>query len=200
MKLQEIKLSYIVVFAVLALLVATPVLQYVIVYPQTEFFTEVWILDSNHKMDNVPFNVKSGESCSVYIDLSNHLGKLSYYQVQVKLRNQYEPGPDSLNQTPSSQPALYKIDTYVADNETWELPVSFSLNFVVESETGWRALLNSMVFNGETVALHGYQVLANANQQRLVNLYFEVWLYDEASGAFKYHERFVGLWLNLQPP
>ena len=198
MKLQKYKLLYIAVVVILALLIASPVLQKVIGNSRTELFTEVWILDSTHKMDSYPFNLVSGMSSNVFIGLSNHLGKLSYYQIQVKLRDQYEPGPDSLNLTPSSQPALYNIYVFVADNETWELPLSFSLNFSVENETGSKAILESMKFNGDTVNLSNYQVLADANQHRLVNLYFEVWVFVESSDTFEYHERFVGLWLNLQ--
>jgi hypothetical protein len=28
-------------------------------------------------------------------------------------------------------------------------------------------------------------------------LFFELWTYDEAVSSFQYHNRFVGLWLNM---
>jgi hypothetical protein len=31
----------------------------------------------------------------------------------------------------------------------------------------------------------------------LFQLFFELWLYDLASQGFQYHNRFVGVWLNM---
>jgi hypothetical protein len=28
-------------------------------------------------------------------------------------------------------------------------------------------------------------------------IFFELWIYDAVSSGFQYHDRFVGLWLNL---
>jgi len=198
MRLQEYKLLIIIVTAVLALVVASPALQKVLVYPQTEFFTEFWILGPGHKAENYPFNVTTNNSYDVFLGLRNHLGNFSYYQVQVKLRNQTQPGADSFNRTSSSLSPIYGINTFLADNGTWELPMSFSFNYTVDSGNSV-VNLNSMVFNSNTLDLSGYSVsLDPEKQQYLVNLFFEVWIYDYASGAFKYHERDAGLWLNLQ--
>ena len=198
MRFQEYKLLIIVVTAVLALLVAFPVLQRLLVYPQTEFFTEFWILGPERKAENYPFNITANNDYDVFLGLGNLLGNFSYYQVQVKLRNQTQPGADSFNRTSSSLPPLYSINAFVADNGTWELPVSFSFNYTFDGN-GSRVILDSMVFNGNTLDLSGYSVsLDPEKQQYWVNLFFEVWIYDDASSAFEYHERFTGLWLNLQ--
>ena len=198
MKFQEYKLLIIVVTAVLALVVVSPALQRVLVYPQTEFFTEFWVLGPERKAENYPFNVTSGSSYDVFFGLGNRLGNFSYYQVQVKLRNQTQSGADSFNRTSSSLPPLYSIYAFVADNGTLELPVSFSFSYVSGGNES-RVDLDSMIFNGETLDLSGYMVSFDSEgEQRLVNLFFEVWIYDSALGGFRYHERFVGLWLNLQ--
>ena len=42
--LQQYKTLLLVVTAILSLLVASPALERLLVYPQTEFFTELWIL------------------------------------------------------------------------------------------------------------------------------------------------------------
>jgi hypothetical protein len=44
LNLQQYKALWIVVTAVLALLVSSPAMTRVLVYPQTSFFTEVWLL------------------------------------------------------------------------------------------------------------------------------------------------------------
>ena len=116
----------------------------------------------------------------------------------MKLRNQNQSAPDIFNRTSSTLPSLFNINAFVADNGTWELPISFSFNYNIDSNN-LIVNLNSMIFNGNTIDLSGYSArLDSAKQQYLVNLFFEVWIYDDASGAFKYHERSTGLWLNLQ--
>ena len=198
MKFQEYKLLIIVVTAVLALVIVSPALQKLLVYPQTEFFTEFWILGPEHKAENYPFNITANGGSDVFLGLGNHLGNFSYYQVHVKLRNQTQPGADSFNRTSSSLPPLFNINAFVAGNRTWELPVSFSFSYTIDRNNS-RVNLNSIVFNGNTLDLSGYSVsLDTEKQQYLVNLFFEVWIYDNASGAFRYHERYTGLWLNLQ--
>jgi uncharacterized membrane protein len=194
---KKFKLLYSIIIAVLALLVLSPVLQKILVYPQTEFSTEVWILDSEHKAENYPFNVTSGSSHTLFLGLSNNLGNFSFYQVQMKLRNQNQPGADSYNKTPSSLPSLYNIYASVGNNASWELPVVFSFDFAFDAD-GFQAKLNSMIFNGETLHLSDYTVYADGLGRFLVNLFFEVWIYNDEKGVFVYHERYVGLWLNLQ--
>ena len=189
---------FIVVAGVMALLVASPAFQRVLVYPQTEFFTEAWILGSQHIAENYPFNITTAVESKIFLGLSNHLGNFSYYKVQVKLRNQNQSGADSFNRTSSNLPSLYNIYAFVSDNGTWELPVSFSLNYVSEGNESQVDLYN-LVYNGITLDLSGYVATFDAErEQRLVNLFFEVWIYDDVLGEFRYHERFVGLWLNLQ--
>ena len=197
MKLQEFKVIIIIVTSVLALIVASPALQKLLIYPQTEFFTESWILGPEHKAENYPSNITANTAYNVFLGLGNHLGNMSYYQVQVKLRNQTQPSANSFNRTSSGLPSLYNIYALVADNGTWELPVSFSFSYTVDDSNS-QVNLNSLVLNSNTIDLPGYSVaLDPETQQYLVNLFFEVWIYDDASGAFKYHERFTGLWFNL---
>ena len=75
---QQFKALFILVSAVLALLVASPALQKVLVYPQTDFFTEVWMLGPGHLAESYPHNVTTGESYKVFLGLANHLGSCSY--------------------------------------------------------------------------------------------------------------------------
>lgn len=194
---KKFKLLFVIIVAVLALFVVSPVLQKILVYPQTGFSTEVWILDSEHKAENYPFNVTSGNSYRLFLGLRNNLGNLSFYQVQVKLRNQNQPGADSYNQTPSSLPALYTVYASVGNNASWELPVVFSFDFEFDA-SGFQAKLDSLIFNGETLDLTDYTVYADGSGRFLVNLFFEVWIYHGEQGIFVYHERYVGLWFNLQ--
>jgi len=50
--IQQHKVVFIFVTAFLALLVASPVLEEALVYPQTESFTELWLLGTQQGAEN----------------------------------------------------------------------------------------------------------------------------------------------------
>jgi uncharacterized membrane protein len=62
LRITDYGLIYWTVVGVLALLVASPFLSRVLVYPRTEFFTELWILDENHRAENYPYNITRGQN------------------------------------------------------------------------------------------------------------------------------------------
>lgn len=212
MNLQEYKVLFLVVTGVLALLAASPALQRVLVYPQTEFFTEMWLLGPGHMAENYPYNITRGKTYNVYLGLANQLGECAYYVVEVKFRNETESAPDSFNRTASSLPPLYKFNIVVADKESYELPLSFLFDYVnssyIETYTGTnnetytetvpQVIFNSMKLNGVALDLRGRSTVWNATANRLfANLVFELWIYNGATGAFQYHERYVDLKFNM---
>jgi uncharacterized membrane protein len=186
----------------MALLVASPALQRLLVYPQTEFFTEMWLLGSEHKAENFPSNITSNSDYKVFIGLGNHLGSCAYYSIQVKLRNQIQPAADSFNRTASSLPALYSITALVADKETWESPISFSFDYTYSEDpvntTLSKVNLNNIKLNGVTLPLEGFSAALDSERSGFfANLFFELWLYNDDAGGFQYHERYTSLWFNM---
>ena len=200
MNLQEYKVLFIVVISVSALLVATPALQRLLVYPQTEFFTEMWLLGPEHMAENYPFNITLGENSHVFLGIANHLGQCAYYMIQVKFRNQTQSAADSFNRTPSNLPPLYSINTFVADKGTWEIPISFSFNYVQDNynETLLQVRFFNITFNDNVLNLNDYTAVWDAEKNGFFgNLFFELWIYNGTVGALQYHERFTGLWFNM---
>src|SRR4030042_4185963 len=129
MNLQEYKILFMVIISVSALLVASPALQRLLTLPQTEFFTELWLLGPEHKGENYPFNITRNENYNVFLGVANQLGHCAYYVVQVKFRNLTQSAADSFNRTSSSLPSLYSITAVVADKETLEIPIVFSFDY-----------------------------------------------------------------------
>jgi hypothetical protein len=200
MNLQKYKVLFIVVISVSALLVASPVLQHLLLYPQTEFFTEMWLLGPEHKAENYPLNITIGENYHVFLGIANHLGQCAYYLIQLKFRNQTQSAADSFNHTPSSLLPLYSINAFVADKEKLEIPISFSLNYVQNSynETLFQVRFLNMTFNDIVLNLNSYTALWDAERSGFFgNLFFELWTYNSTVGALQYHERFTGLWFNM---
>ena len=224
MDLSQYKALFLVVTGVLALFVASPVLQKVLVYPQTEFFTEVWLLGPQHIAQNYPHNITSNENYSGFLGVTNHFGSCAYYVVQVKFRNATQSAPNSSDCTHSNLEPLYSVNLFVPDKETWEMPLSFSLDYsfdevtktvyqnvsvyaldgsatyqmVEENVTQERANLNRLRLNDVTVDLHGLSSDFDLQTHEFFgNLFFELWIYDANTSSFVYHERYVDLKFNL---
>lgn len=188
---------------VLALLVASPFLSKVLVYPRTEFFTELWILDANHRAENYPFNITPNQEYSIYLGIGNRLGYCAYYMVQVKFLNwsQIELMPTRFGpiekRLPSSLPSLFNFTAFVADEENCEIPITFSFNYTWD-QPPTKVELSSLKFNDAQLNIGGYEIAWNATRQEFRGfLFFELWLYNRSTAQFQYHGRFVGLWFNM---
>jgi hypothetical protein len=193
-----------------ALFAATPAIRYYFVFPQKEFFTEFWLLDSNHATENLPFNITNGLSSSVFLGVANHLGTYGYYMIEVKLRNYTESGPDTPAGTPSNLPSLYNIRVFVPDQESREIPLTFSLNYAIDTSNFQKiATVDSVVVNSVKVNynppllsyINGTLTGEGVYQGEFAcNLFFELWIYNSALNDFQYHGRSLGLHLSLTPP
>ena len=203
MKIADHLLFYWTVVGILALLVASPFLNKVLVYPRTEFFTELWILDAYHGAENYPFNISLSQNYTVYLLISNRLGYCAYYMVQVKFLNwsqiQLMPtrfGPIE-NRLPSSLPSLFNFTAFVADEQTHEIPITFHFNYTWDQPPS-KVKLSSLGLNGLWLDVRDYTISWDAEKQVFRGfLFFELWLYDFEAADFNYHGRFVGLWLNM---
>jgi len=195
--IREYGVLFWTVVGVLALLAASPVLSRILVYPRTEFFTELWILGPNHKAEDYPFNITRNHNYSVFLGIGNRLGYCAYYLVEVKFRNQTQPAPDSFNRTPSSLPPLFNITAFVADEGIWELPLTFSFDYGY-NETHSRVKFYSLTLNGVALDISEHTVAWDSDKKEYFgNLFFELWVYNKTLSNFQYHERFVSLRLNM---
>jgi hypothetical protein len=201
LNVKDYGLFYWVVVGILALLVASPFLSRVLVYPRTEFFTELWILDANHKAENYPFNVTRNENYSIYLGIGNRLGYCAYYMVQVKFRNQTQQAPTSFgpieNRVPSNLTSLFNITAFVADEQVLEIPITFAFNYTWNEQLS-RVEFSGLRLNDVWLNMSGYTILWDSEKGEFRGfLFFELWLYNASFNAFQYHGRFVSLRLNM---
>jgi hypothetical protein len=196
-RLQQYKVLFFVVVAVVALLVASPALQRILVYPQTDFFTELWILGPGHMGEDYPFNITRGEDYSVFLGIGNHLGECGYYVVEVKFRNETLSAPDSFNGTASTPPSLYNMTVFVPDTQVWEQHLTFSFGYGFDANQS-RVKFGNMTLNGAVLDLHGLSSERNATTSIFYgNLIFELWIYNASTSLFQYNNRFVDLKFNM---
>jgi hypothetical protein len=195
--IREYGVLFWTVVGVLALLVASPVLSRLLVWPRTEFFTELWILGPNHMAEDYPYNVSRDQNYSVFLGIGNRLGHLAYYSIAVKFRNQTQPAADSFNRTYSNLTALYSISAFVPDEQVLELPLTFSLNYSY-SDALSRIEFYSLTLNNVLLNLTDCTATWDSGRNEFMgNLFFEAWIYNATVGDFQYHERFVSLRLNM---
>jgi len=201
LSMKEYGLLYWVAVGVIALLVASPFLSRVLVYPRTEFFTELWILDADHRAENYPFNVTRNQSYTIYLSVGNRLGYCAYYLVQVKFRNQTQTAPTSFgpieSRLPSGLPSLFNMTVFVADEQVLEIPITFSFNYTWDEQFS-KVKLSSLRLNGVELNMSNCILSWDADEKAFRGfLFFELWLYNSSVNSFNYHGRFVGLWFNM---
>lgn len=194
--LLQFKALLIIVTAVIALIVVSPALQKIQVFPQTEFFTDLSLLGPGKIAANYPYNIAINHNYSVFLDITNHLGSYTYYQVQIKFRNETQSSPNSFNRSYSNLPSLYNVAAFIADKESWRLPITFSFNYSFTSVTS--ITFNTIKFNGVDTNLAGLSSNWNASKGVFYgNLVFELWIYNSAINTFQYHERYLSLLMNM---
>jgi len=146
-------------------------------------------------IEDYPFNVNANGSYKVYVGVGNHMGSSAYYIVYVKFRNQTEPLPNSTDGTPSPLPPLSEYRFFVQDGGTWEAPLTFSFPNVLRLEN--KCLVEAITIN-DVVFTVNKQAMWDANRTGFYyQLFLELWIYDTSLKEFQFHNRFVGIWLNM---
>ncbi len=195
--LQKYRSLILVIVAVLALIIAAPVIEQYVSAPKTEPITELSMLGPYHNA-TYPYNLTSGDLYPLYFTVTNHLGSSANYMLQVKYRNQDQSGPDSFNHTASSLPALAKF-TFTVDNEkSVELPLNVTLDYQRTPFVSSSVTLGNIIINESNVDMDSLLVPWDSAQNAyLGNLFFELYLYNSTLGDYQYNQRYVSLWVNL---
>jgi len=195
LKLYEYRNIFIAVGLAGFLLLASPSLALVLHLPASERFSELWILGPEHMAEGYPFNVRADATYLVYLGVRNHMGSSAYYSVYVKFRNQSEPLPNSTTGTPSPLWTLYEYRVFLEDGRSWEAPLTFSFSNVSVVEN--RSIVGSLVINDFSLSVDKSALWDADGKGYYYRVFMELWIYDASSGAFQFHNRFVGIWLNM---
>jgi len=175
----------------LMLMVAAPTLALFVRLPSSsERFSELWLLAPHHKAEDYPFNVKNGAAFTVYVGVGNRLGYSAYYRIDVKFRNQTQLLPNSSSSTPSPLNSTYEFHLFLEDDKTWETPFVFSFQ-------GEPMFISNITINDALFHVNRSSIWNQERKGFYYQLFFELWLYNMTSQGFQYHNRFVGLWLNV---
>jgi hypothetical protein len=195
LKLDDYKVVFMSVGLIGILLFASSTLGLVLRLSSGERFSELWVLGPGHMAEDYPFNVGADVNYLVYVGVGNHMGCSAYYIVDVKFRNQTESLPNATAGTPSPLPPLFEYRLFVEDGKSWEAPLRFSFSNVSFSEN--RSFVGSLMINGVTFNVDKSASLDVENNGYYYQLFMELWIYNVEFQVFEFHNRFVGLWLNM---
>lgn len=196
MNLDEYRTVFAAGSLVLILIAAAPTLSLLVSFPSgSERFSELWVLGSNHVTDDYPFDIVVNTTYRVFVGVGNHMGSSSYYLVYVKFRNQTQSPPNATTSEPSPLPPLYEFRTFVADNGTWEVPLTFRV--LEASRTDNFMFVGRLSINDVVFSVNSSARWDSKHNGFYYQLFFELWLYNTASQSFQFHNRFVGIWLNI---
>ena len=197
MAIQQYKTLLLVVTVVLALFVASPAIQQLVVVPQTTYLTELSIFGSYHNA-TYPYNITVGQNYPLYLNVDNHLGSCAYYLIEVKFRNQTQSAPDSFNHTSSNMASLGNISFIVANNEALQLPIDISFKYKLDGNNKDQLDMQNIIVNGFSLSVSPTTIAWDPQGIGYYgNLFFELWIFNDTTNAFQYNQRYVSLWLNM---
>ena len=196
MNLEDYRTLFMVATLGLALVAASPALSVVVPFEVgSERFSELWLLGPEHMAEGYPFDVGAGEVYNVFVGVGNHMGCSEYYVVYVKFRNSTQPLPNIGGSVPSSLPPLYEFRFFIGDSETWESLLTFAFQDVsVENDV---VSVGDVTINGMAFPVDASADWDSENRGFYFQLFFELWRYDMTMQGFRFHNRFVGIWLNM---
>lgn len=199
MGLQQYRALLLIITAVSALFIASPALQQLVLFPQTNFFTELSLFGPYNNA-TYPSNVTAGENYRLYLNINNHLGSCSYYVIEMKFRNQSQSAPDSFNHTRSDLPSLGNITFFVADKKSLQLPIDVSFQYIIDANLPEKLYMKNITLNGVALNVNSITIAWNPEKKGFYgNLFFELWIYNDATNVVQYHQRYVSLWLKMNP-
>lgn len=193
---RNYKVIFFAVSLIGSLALALPALSLILPERTKERFSEIYILGPNRIAEEYPFNIKSNETYTIILGIGNHMGSSAYYAVYVKIRNSSERLPAVSKNEPSPLPTVYEYRTFIVNEGVVEKPINFSFNFQLSSE-GKYCILKSLTINGVVFNLNKTIQWDPERKGFLINMLFELWIYNLKIGGFSFHNRFVGIWLNM---
>ena len=198
MNFRQIKTVYTFFCILLCLIFIAPTLFVTIPLPNSESFSEMWLLGDNNMIETGAFNILLTEPSTVYLGVANHMDKLEYYTVYVKLRNQSQALRETSPQLPSPIKSIFAYHLFLTNNEPWETPFTFSFETV--SFEGNISRISTLSINGKEVSVNTTLARDTISGHFRCQILFELWIYNSTISGFQYHNRSVWFWINLIEP
>jgi uncharacterized membrane protein len=161
--------------------------------PNKNQFSELYLLDPQHKTDNFPYNVKEGQIYTLFVCVGNQRTKSAYYQIYVKFCNQTDQLPIEGNKICSPLLPLYECRFILGSQQRADFPIEFKVSNLIQSNNQLTVeFLN--INSGVTVSKPA--TWDSTNPGFHYSLLFELWEFDSMQRSMEYTGQFVNLQLN----
>ena len=195
MHLDNYRIIFIVGGLISILLFSWPAINLLIKPPTGQAFSELYILGPSFTFDNIPFNIRSGETYSIYLNMNNQMGSSSYYTCAVKLGNSTSLLPNATLGLPSPLPPLYQFKSFIGDNGYFQTPLIFSVNNLTFSHGV--SHLSGITINGKNYSIDETSVWNPDERGHYYQLIVELWIFNSSLDTLEFHNRSVHLTLNM---
>ena len=197
MNLSDFKLLYVCLCVIVGIIILTPTLALFIQFPGGETFSELWLFGSDVQSEagNFPFNVSVNQVYNVSIGIRNHMSKVEYYKVLVKLKNQTDLWPSDKDRIPSSLNPITEYRLLLRNGDSWEQEVLFSFDDVFFGDNA--SVISKITVSGDSFNIEKSATWDPQGQGYYYQLFFELWRYNDAVSTFQYDNRFVSIALNV---
>ncbi len=126
-------------------------------------------------------DILPGENLTWYVGLYNHMTTVRYVMLSFKILNGTMRGPDDVEKVSSTRQAFFEKSRLLMSNETWILPISWSVSNATKSVDG--TTINSLLFNGQALSRN---VVVSATGGYNFRIVIELWVYDGFTGDFSF--------------
>jgi hypothetical protein len=192
---EYLKLIYVAVCAVLIFIVLWPTLALFVDVPQSEKFSELYVLGQDRTFESIPSDISVGTEYKVIVGTGNHMSDVEYYSVRFKLRNQTDVSNDVQSGGPSSVDAVEDYRFFLANGGVREADFVFAFEDVsISGNVGRVSVLsiNSRLFNVNKIANEG-----NEDKGFLYQMLFELWIFNSTTLNFQFYDRSSWFWVNV---
>jgi uncharacterized membrane protein len=194
MKLEQYKLILISIGLIGALLIAASAISGLISSPQSEHFSELYLLGSERMAQGYPRDIVPNQNYTIYFDVVNHVSSSAYYLVYIKLLNVSDPLPDVTSGIASPAQTLYKNRILISDEHASETPLTFSISDTAEINK--QLTIGNLHLNGENISINKAAAWNSTTSEYQYKLLFELFIYNSQSHTAVFNNRFVYLQLN----
>ncbi len=188
----------------ITLLIICEMIAYVATTPRSsEQFFQLYALGTDRMAAGYyPKNdsdIRIGEPVTWYLGVTNNMGSVQLISIRVKLSNMTIIPPDDQHALASSAPLLTDFSRFLQDNETWEVPFTWSISNATLSDGNMRIL--SLEIDNETYQILDWTAVNGYN----FRFTFELWTWQTETDAFGYgwhtngsnETAWLQLWFNM---
>jgi uncharacterized membrane protein len=195
MHLDNYRIAFVAVALIGILIFSWPTIILIVKAPPGQTFSEIYLLGPNRTLANIPFNIKIGETYSLYLGIGNHMGSLNYYKCYIKLNNGVDPLPNTTTQMPSPSPTLCEYSTFLNDEGSWETPFTFTVKDV-DFHNGL-ANIKGIDINGQNYSISTSSLWNPSKSVYVFVFVFELYSFNTTSSSLEFNNRYVSFNFNM---